>query len=309
MSSYSTNEFRSGLKIMIEGDPYVIVENEFVKPGKGQAFNRVRIRNLRSGRTLERNFRSGDTVEAADIQESEMQYLYNDGDFWHFMEPDTFAQHTAGKEAMGDAAIWLKDGTTCNVLLWNGMPLAVNAPAHVELKIVETDPGHAWRHGHRRPEAGEARDGRRGARAALHQRRRDHPRGYAHGRISIAREGLNHAPTDSRYRAWSGPDRFEIDAHQRLEAARILVVESMCDRAVQVQHPQQLPARNQRHHDLRIRGRIAGDVSRECVHVRHDERAPFRGRRAADTSTHRNAHASGLALEGTDDEVARGEIQ
>ena len=141
MSSYSTNEFRSGLKIMLDGDPYVIVENEFVKPGKGQAFNRVRIRNLKSGRTLERNFKSGDTVEGADIVESEMQYLYNDGDFWHFMVPDTFEQFTAGKEAMGEAAIWLKDGITCNVMLWNGVPLVVNAPAHVELKIVQTDPG------------------------------------------------------------------------------------------------------------------------------------------------------------------------
>ena len=96
MSTYSTNEFKSGLKIMIDNDPYVIVENEFVKPGKGQAFNRVRIRNLKSGRTLERSFRSGDTVEGADIQESEMQYLYSDGDFWHFMVPENFEQHTAG---------------------------------------------------------------------------------------------------------------------------------------------------------------------------------------------------------------------
>jgi elongation factor P len=141
MSTYSTNEFKSGLKIMIDGDPYVVVENEFVKPGKGQAFNRVRIRNLKSGRTLERNFRSGDTVEGADIQESEMQYLYSDGDFWHFMVPENFEQHTAGKEAMGDSAMWLKDGTMCTVMLWNGVPLSVNAPAHVELKIVETDPG------------------------------------------------------------------------------------------------------------------------------------------------------------------------
>jgi len=141
MASYSTNEFRSGLKIILDGDPYVIVENEFVKPGKGQAFNRVRIRNLKTGRTLERNFKSGETVEAADVVETDMQYLYNDGDFWHFMVPDTFEQHTAGKEAMADAAQWLKDGVHCQVMLWNGVPLAVNAPAHVELKIVETDPG------------------------------------------------------------------------------------------------------------------------------------------------------------------------
>ena len=141
MASYSTNEFRSGLKIILDGDPYVIVENEFVKPGKGQAFNRVRIRNLKTGRTLERNMKSGDTVEAADVVESDMQYLYNDGEFWHFMVPDTFEQHTAGKEAMADSAQWLKDGVHCQVMLWNGTPLAVTAPAHVELKIVETDPG------------------------------------------------------------------------------------------------------------------------------------------------------------------------
>jgi elongation factor P len=141
MASYSTNEFRSGLKIILDGDPYAIVENEFVKPGKGQAFNRVRIRNLKSGRVLERNFKSGDTVEAADVVEAEMQYLYTEGDFWHFMVPDTFEQHTAGKEAMGESAQWLKDGVACNVMLWNGVPLVVNSPAHVELKIVETDPG------------------------------------------------------------------------------------------------------------------------------------------------------------------------
>jgi elongation factor P len=141
MASYSTNEFRSGLKIILDGDPYSIVENEFVKPGKGQAFNRVRIRNLKTGRVLERNFKSGDSVEAADVVEAEMQYLYSDGDFWHFMLPDTFEQFTAGKEAMGDSAQWLKDGVACNVMLWNGAPLVINAPAHVELKIVETDPG------------------------------------------------------------------------------------------------------------------------------------------------------------------------
>ena len=141
MSSYSTNEFKSGLKIILDGDPYTIVENEFVKPGKGQAFNRVRIRNLKTGRTLERNFKSGDTVEAADVVEVDMQYLYNDGDFWHFMVPDNFEQHTAGKEALGGNEIWLKDGISCKVMLWNGVPLAVEPPAHVELKIVETDPG------------------------------------------------------------------------------------------------------------------------------------------------------------------------
>ena len=141
MPNYSTNEFRSGLKIILDGDPFTIVENEFVKPGKGQAFNRVRIRNLKTGRSLDRNFKSGDTVEAADVVESEMQYLYTDGDFWHFMVPDNFEQYTAGKSAVGESAQWLKDGVVCIVTLWNNVPLVVTPPPHIELKIVETDPG------------------------------------------------------------------------------------------------------------------------------------------------------------------------
>lgn len=141
MSTYSTNEFKPGLKILIDGDPFSIVENEMVKPGKGQAFNRVKVRNLRTGRVVEKTWKSGDSVDAADVVDADMQYLYTDGDFWTFMNPETFDQYTAGKSAMGDSAQWLKDGVQCIVTLWNGEPLTVTAPAHVELKIVETDPG------------------------------------------------------------------------------------------------------------------------------------------------------------------------
>lgn len=141
MASYNTSEFKSGLKILIDGDPYVIVDNEMVKPGKGQAFNRVRVRNLKTDRTIERTWKSGDSVEAADVTDIDMQYLYQDGDFYHFMVPDNFEQHTAGKAAVGDAAKWMKDGTVCIVTLWNGVPLVVTPPPHIELKIVETDPG------------------------------------------------------------------------------------------------------------------------------------------------------------------------
>jgi len=141
MASYSTNEFKSGLKIILENDPYTIVENEMVKPGKGQAFNRVKVRNLKTGRTIERTFKSGDSVEGADVVETQMQFLYSDGEFWTFMIPDNFEQYTAGKSAMGDSAQWIKDGMECSVLLWNGQPLTVTPPAHVELKIVESDPG------------------------------------------------------------------------------------------------------------------------------------------------------------------------
>ena len=141
MSNYSTSEFKSGLKILIDGDPYAIVENEMVKPGKGQAFNRVRVRNLKTGRTIERTWKSGDTVEAADVVDTDMQYLYREGDFFNFMVPETFEQLTASKEAVGDGAQWLKDGTICVVTLWNGVPLQVTPPAHMELKVIETDPG------------------------------------------------------------------------------------------------------------------------------------------------------------------------
>src|SRR5579871_489066 len=141
MASYSTNEFKSGLKILIDGDPYAIVENEMVKPGKGQAFNRVKVRNLKTGRTIERTWKSGDSVEAADVVDTDMQYLYSDGEFFHFMVPETFEQMGASKQSVGEGAQWLKDGTLCVVTLWNGVPLVVTPPAHMELKVIETDPG------------------------------------------------------------------------------------------------------------------------------------------------------------------------
>lgn len=141
MANYSTNEFKSGLKIMLDGDPYNIVENEFVKPGKGQAFNRVKLRNLKSGRVVDRTFKSGESVEGADVMEVDMQYLYSDGEQWHFMHPDTFEQHAADANAVADAAQWLKDQDVCVVTLYNGAPLSVTAPNFVELQIVETDPG------------------------------------------------------------------------------------------------------------------------------------------------------------------------
>lgn len=141
MSSFSTSELRSGVKVLLDGEPFSIIENEHVKPGKGQAFNRVKVRNLKTGRVIERTFKSGDTLEAADVVDVDMQYLYADGGFFHFMVPETFEQHTASKEAVGDGAQWMKDGLTCIITLWNGVPLQVTPPSHVDLKVVETDPG------------------------------------------------------------------------------------------------------------------------------------------------------------------------
>lgn len=141
MSSYTTSEIRSGMKVILDGDPYAIVDNEFVKPGKGQAFNRIKVRNLKNGRTIERTFRSGESLEAADVMDVDMQYLYTDGEFFHFMVPDNFEQYVAGKDAVGENSQWLKDGMSCIITLWNNVPLVVTPPPHVELKIVETDPG------------------------------------------------------------------------------------------------------------------------------------------------------------------------
>lgn len=141
MATYSTNEFKSGLKIILDGDPYTIVENEFVKPGKGQAFNRVKVRNLKTGRVVERTFKSGDTVEAADVVDVEMQYLYNDGEHWYFMDPQSFEQLSANTSAVGDNAKWLKEQAICQLTLWNGLPLSVTPPNFVTMTIVETDPG------------------------------------------------------------------------------------------------------------------------------------------------------------------------
>jgi elongation factor P len=141
MATFSTNEFKSGLKLMLDGDPCSIIENEFVKPGKGQAFNRVKFRNLKTGRVIERTFKSGETVEGADVMEKDMEYLYNDGDFYHFMEPETYEQYAANLDSVGDAAKWLKGQEKCVVTLWNNEPLAVQPPNFVVLEITDTDPG------------------------------------------------------------------------------------------------------------------------------------------------------------------------
>jgi len=141
MAFYSTNEFKSGLKVILDSDPYVIVENEFVKPGKGQAFNRVKFRNLKTSRMIERTMKSGESVEAADVTDQEMQYLYNDGVRWHFMVVETYEQYEIDKAVVGEAALWLREQDICMVTLWNDVPLVVAPPNFVILKITETDPG------------------------------------------------------------------------------------------------------------------------------------------------------------------------
>jgi elongation factor P len=141
MASYNTNEFKNGLKLMIDGDPCSIIDNEFVKPGKGQAFSRVKIRNLKTGRVIERTYKSGESVEAADVVELNLQYLYTDGDTWHFMDEQSYEQYAADAPAVGDASSWLKEQDVCIVTLWNGSPLIVTPPNFVVLQVTQTDPG------------------------------------------------------------------------------------------------------------------------------------------------------------------------
>ncbi len=141
MGVYSTSEFKPGLKVILDGEPYTIVENEFVKPGKGQAFNRVKFRNLKTGRMLDKTCKSGETVEAADVIDLQLQYLYNDGNVWHFMDPQSYEQYEINQTVVTDAAKWLKEQDICAVTLWNHAAIMVSPPNFVVLKVISTDPG------------------------------------------------------------------------------------------------------------------------------------------------------------------------
>jgi elongation factor P len=141
MATYNTNEFKSGMKIMLDGNPCSMVNVEFVKPGKGQAFTRVKLRNLTNGRMMEKTYKSGESVEAADVVELDAQYLYSDGDEWHFMTQESFEQFAADKNATADCAQWLKEEDICTLVLFNGSPISVTPPNFVTLKVTETDPG------------------------------------------------------------------------------------------------------------------------------------------------------------------------
>ncbi len=141
MGTLGSNDLRVGVKLLVDGDPYTVVESDFVKPGKGQAFTRARVRNLRTGRVVEKTWKSNESAETADVEDRDLEYLYSDGEFWHFMDNSTFEQLQASATAMADAKKWLKGNEKCLVTLWDGVPLTVTPPNFVELKITQTDPG------------------------------------------------------------------------------------------------------------------------------------------------------------------------
>ena len=139
MSSYSTSEFKSGLKVLIDSDPCSIMENEMVKPGKGQAFNRVKYRNLKNGRVMERTFKSGEYLPGADVLETDMEFVYEDGEFWHFMKTDgSFEQIAADKHAVSESKDWLKEQNIYHMILWNEVPITVSPPNFIELDSIES---------------------------------------------------------------------------------------------------------------------------------------------------------------------------
>ncbi len=121
--------------------PCPILDCDFVKPGKGQAFTRIKVRNLKTGRVVERTIKANESIPSADVVDVEMQYLYNDGESWHFMVPDNFEQYALSEEAIADAKLWLKEQDVCVVTLWNNEPIQVLPPNFVILAITETDPG------------------------------------------------------------------------------------------------------------------------------------------------------------------------
>ena len=136
-----TSDIRKGLKMMLDGQPYTVVDFQFVKPGKGQAFTRIKLKSLMTGSTLDRTLKSGEKVEPADVEERPMQYIYPEGSDFVFMDASSGEQITVSGEKIGDDARWLSDGLNVEIVLFNGLPIGVGIPAHVVLQISRSEPG------------------------------------------------------------------------------------------------------------------------------------------------------------------------
>jgi elongation factor P len=137
----STNEFRTGLTIELDGDVYQVVDFQHVKPGKGAAFVRTKIRNVRTGGVVERTFNAGEKIPRARVEKKEFQYLYNDGSVFNFMDMETYDQVGLNADELGDAVKYLKENMTISILTFQGKSMGVDLPNYVELEVVETSPG------------------------------------------------------------------------------------------------------------------------------------------------------------------------
>ncbi len=138
---YDTSDIRKNLKIVLDGYPYTVVEHQFVKPGKGQAFTRTKLKNMITGAVLERTFKSGEKLEKADMEERQMQYLYPEGEQFVFLDTGTYNQINLGRDILGDTPDYLQDGMMVDVLFWSDRPIGVTPPTFVELEVIETEPG------------------------------------------------------------------------------------------------------------------------------------------------------------------------
>jgi len=138
---YDTSDIRKGLKIEIDGDPYAVIDFQFVKPGKGNAFTRTKIRNMMTGAVLDRTWKSGEKLKPATMDERNMQYLYKDEGGFHFMDQQNYEQLALSEGEVGDDAKFLLENSNVSVLLFNGRPVSLSLPNFVELEVVETDPG------------------------------------------------------------------------------------------------------------------------------------------------------------------------
>ncbi|MXP67803.1 elongation factor P [Pantoea sp. Aalb] len=140
MEIYLTNNFRSGLKIILNGEPYLIESSEFVKPGKGQAFARVKMRRLLTGSRVEKTFKSTESVKSADVKDITLHYSYNEGLFYYFIHPQTFNQYQVEAKILEDSKKWLQANMECIVTLWNDRPISVQLPNFIEAEITDTKP-------------------------------------------------------------------------------------------------------------------------------------------------------------------------
>ena len=141
MANYKTSDFKKGLKVQIDGEPYLMTEMNFVKPGKGNALYKCKLRNLLRGTMLDRTYKGGDELEAADIMEISTQFLYKQGETYVFMNDETFEQYELTAEQVDDSWKYLKDGMKCDILLFNNNPITLTPPAHVELLVTQCEPG------------------------------------------------------------------------------------------------------------------------------------------------------------------------
>lgn len=137
---YESSDLRKGLKLELDGEPYVVVQFDFVKPGKGQALYKCKLKNMVTGAQFDRTFRSGDKFNEANLEEQEMEYLYQDGESYCFMNSSNYNQEFLAADQVGDVISLLKENTVCNVLLFEGRPIGVTLPNFVDLKITKADP-------------------------------------------------------------------------------------------------------------------------------------------------------------------------